>query len=122
MPYWPKRRGWSFAEQYLFEPLGIESASWMAFWGGWAEIGGVQSMRPRDMAKVGLLVLQNGNWNGEQIISKDWIQLSMQEHVTLEPEQQPSWEQGYGYLWWLGNVRIIGSHVKTVCALGDGSK
>ena len=90
----------------------------MAFWGGWAEVGGVQSRRPRDMAKVGLLVLQNGNWNGEQIISEDWIQLSTQEYVTLEWEQQPSWGQGYGYLWWLGDVRIIGSHVKTVCHWG----
>jgi len=108
----------SFGEQYLFEPLGIESVSWIPFWGGWPEIGGVQSMRPRDMAKIGLLVLQNGNWNGEQIISEDWIRLSTQEHLSLDPDQQPSWGEGYGYLWWLGDVRIIGSSVRSVCALG----
>jgi CubicO group peptidase (beta-lactamase class C family) len=108
----------SFAEQYLFEPLGIESVTWIPFWGGWAEIGGVQSMRPRDMARIALLVLQNGNWNGEQIISEDWIRRSTQEHVTLDPDQQPSWGRGYGYLWWLGDVRVIGSSVRSVCALG----
>jgi CubicO group peptidase (beta-lactamase class C family) len=108
----------SFGDQYLFEPLGIESVSWIPFLGGWPEIGGVQSMRPRDMAKIGLLVLQNGNWNGEQIISEDWIRLSTQEHVSLDPDQQPSWGEGYGYLWWLGDVRIIGSSVRSVCALG----
>ena len=106
-----------FAEQVLFEPLGIESARWMPFWGGWAEIGGVQSMRPRDMAKIGLLVLQNGKWNGEQIIPEDWIRLSTQEHVSLDPDQ-PSWGRGYGYLWWLGDVRVIGSGVRSVYALG----
>jgi CubicO group peptidase (beta-lactamase class C family) len=108
----------SFAEQYLFEPLGIESVSWIPFWGGWAEIGGVQFMRPRDMAKIGQLVLDNGSWNGEQIVSEDWIRLSTQEHSSLEPDQQPSWGQGYGYLWWLGDVRVIGSYVKSVSALG----
>ena len=75
-------------------------------------------MLPRDMAKIGLLVLQNGNWNGEQIISEDWIRLSTQEYSSLEPEQQPSWGRGYGYLWWLGDVRVIGSRVRSVCALG----
>mgnify|MGYP001817960322 CR=1 FL=1 len=108
----------NFAEQYLFEPLGIESATWIPFSGGWAEIGGVQSMRPRDLAKIGLLVLQNGNWNGEQIISEDWIRLSTQEHVSLDPGQQPSWGRGYGYLWRLGDVRVIGSGVRSVYALG----
>jgi len=107
-----------FAEQYLFEPLGITSAKWIPFWGGWAEIGGVQSMQPRDMAKIGLLVLQNGKWNGEQIISENWIQRSTQEYVSLEPDQQPSWGRDYGYLWWLGNIRVIGSSVRSVCALG----
>jgi CubicO group peptidase (beta-lactamase class C family) len=107
-----------FAEEYLFEPLGIESVTWIPFLGGWAEVCGIQSMLPRDMAKIGLLVLQNGNWNGEQIISEDWIRRSMQEYVTLEPDQQPSWGRGYGYLWWLGDIRIIGSSVKSVCALG----
>jgi CubicO group peptidase (beta-lactamase class C family) len=107
----------NLAEQYLFAPLSIESATWMPFMGGWAEIGGVQSMRPRDMAKIGLLVLQNGNWNGDQIVSEDWIRLSTQEHVSLDSDE-PSWGAGYGYLWRLGNVRIIGSSVRSVYALG----
>jgi CubicO group peptidase (beta-lactamase class C family) len=107
----------SFAKQYLWEPLGIQSVTWAPFWGGWAEIGGVSLMRPRDMAKIGLLVLQNGNWNGEQILSEDWIRLSTQEHVSLDPDQ-PSWGKGYGYLWRLGRVRVIGSSVESVYAMG----
>ena len=69
----------SFAERYLFEPLGIESATCIPYWGGWAEIGGFQVMRPRDMAKIGLLLLRNGIWNGEQIISEHSIRQSTQE-------------------------------------------
>jgi CubicO group peptidase (beta-lactamase class C family) len=107
----------SYAEQYLFEPLGIHSVTWIPYWGGWADVAGVMSMRPRDMAKIGLLVLQNGNWNGEQIVPEDWIRLSTQEHVSLDPDQ-PSWGRGYGYLWWMGDIRVIGSKVRSVCALG----
>ena len=107
----------SFAEQSLFGPLGIESVTWLPFLGGWAEIGGVQYMRPRDMAKIGLLVLQNGNWEGEQIIPEDWIRLSTQEHVSLDADT-PSWGKGYGYLWRVGNPRIVGSRVQSVYAMG----
>jgi CubicO group peptidase (beta-lactamase class C family) len=107
----------SFADQNLMEPLGVKSANWIPFVGSWSEVNGVFSMLPRDMAKIGLLVLQNGNWNGEQIISKDWIRLSTQTHVSLDPDQ-PSWGKGYGYLWWLGDVRIVGTPVQSICALG----
>ena len=108
----------SFAQQVLFEPLGIGSVTWIPFWGGWADIGGVQYMHPRDMAKIGQLVLQNGSWEGEQVVPEDWIRRSTQEHSTLETEVQPSWGRGYGYLWWLGDPRIVGSSVRSICALG----
>jgi CubicO group peptidase (beta-lactamase class C family) len=106
----------SFAREYLLQPLGIQTVTW-EHWGGWADIGGILLMRSRDMAKIGLLVLQNGNWNGEQIVPEDWIRLSTQEHVSLDPGQS-SWDKSYGYLWRLAEVRIFGSRVEAVYALG----
>jgi CubicO group peptidase (beta-lactamase class C family) len=39
-------------------------------------------MYPRDMAKIGLLVLNNGNWNGEQIVPEEWIIASTKPYVA----------------------------------------
>jgi CubicO group peptidase (beta-lactamase class C family) len=106
-----------YARENLFNPLDIKTATWISAAGGWTQTGAGMEMLPRDMAKIGLLVLQNGNWNGKQIISENWIQLSTQEHVSLEPDQ-PSWGRGYGYLWRLGDVRIIGTPVQSIYGIG----
>jgi CubicO group peptidase (beta-lactamase class C family) len=106
-----------FARENLFDPLGIKNPTWATVPGGWTQAGGYVNMLPRDMAKIGLLVLQKGNWNGEQIISEDWIRLSTQEHVSLDSDQ-PSWGRCYGYLWRLGDVRIFGTLVKSIYAIG----
>ena len=55
-------------------------------------------MQPADMAKFGYLYLRNGNWNGEQLISKQWIKESTKLQIKanwgpLLPE--------YGYMWWI---------------------
>jgi hypothetical protein len=50
-----------------------------------------------DLAKIGYLLLNEGSWNGKQIISKKWVQVSTKVHVTLDDGER------YGYLWWLPN-------------------
>jgi CubicO group peptidase (beta-lactamase class C family) len=109
-----------FADQYLFEPLGIDSVVWASVPGGWIDTGGSVEMRPRDMAKVGLMMLQSGNWHGEQIIPEDWVRQSTQEHVSLPRSQ--TWGNGYGYLWWLSDVPITGVAVHSFTALGAGGQ
>jgi CubicO group peptidase (beta-lactamase class C family) len=52
-------------------------------------------MLPRDMAKIGLLVLNDGRWNDNQIVSKEWLLQSTKPHVA-ESEYFD-----YGYQWWL---------------------
>jgi len=83
-----------FAEQYLFKPLGITNAKWDSDSkdipiGGW----GLQ-ITPRDMAKLGYLYLQNGEWEGQQIVSASWVQNATQQHVDT------GGDLGYGYQWW----------------------
>ena len=109
-----------FAEQYLLDPLGTERSTWMSLPGGYTDTAGSSEMRPCDMAKVGLLVLRNGNWNGEQIISEDWIRQSTQEQVSLEFNE--TWGNGYGYLWWLSDVQIGGTPVHSFAASGFGGQ
>jgi CubicO group peptidase (beta-lactamase class C family) len=58
----------------------------------------------RDMARLGYLLLRDGNWNGEQIISKKWIKEMLQVSTPREkmnPEIVKNGSYSYGYMWWL---------------------
>jgi hypothetical protein len=85
-----------YANRELFAPLGIPEVS-EADWGGDPQkttlAGYGLHLRPIDMAKLGLLFLQNGNWEGEQILPEQWVADSTTEHVKKEDGS------GYGYLW-----------------------
>ena len=59
-----------FAKKYLFNPLGINSFQWLKSPSGKAWIGGGAMMIPRDMAKIGSLMLEKGKWNGNTILSE----------------------------------------------------
>jgi CubicO group peptidase (beta-lactamase class C family) len=52
-------------------------------------------LRPEDMAKLGLLYLNNGDWEGESLISSTWVEEATSPHV--DTFTTPS---GYGYQWW----------------------
>ncbi|MFC1554845.1 serine hydrolase domain-containing protein [candidate division KSB1 bacterium] len=58
----------------------------------------------RDMARIGLLMLNKGNWNGQQVIPKDWAEKISSVITPLEemnPERTRNGKLGYGYLWWI---------------------
>lgn len=58
----------------------------------------------RDMAKIGQLMLQEGEWNGVQIIDKDWTKKIVSEVTPLEEMHPLNYRNGYfgyGYMWWL---------------------
>jgi CubicO group peptidase (beta-lactamase class C family) len=109
-----------YARKYLFDPLNIKSAIWMSVRGGVVDTSGSMEMRPRDMARLGQLVLQNGNWNGTQIIPEEWIRQSTQKHVSLDFNQ--TWGNNYGYLWWLSDVTIAGTQIHSIAASGAGGQ
>ncbi|MFC1726414.1 serine hydrolase domain-containing protein [candidate division KSB1 bacterium] len=80
-----------FAEEYLFGPLGIEHYQWEKHHDG-LTFGAVGLwLRPRDMAKIGQMMLQDGLWNGERILSAEWIAESVKLQTT---------HQTYGYYWY----------------------
>lgn len=55
-------------------------------------------MTALDLARFGLLFARNGMWQGQQLISADWIRRSTEKHTVLNPKHP---ERGYGYLWWI---------------------
>jgi CubicO group peptidase (beta-lactamase class C family) len=104
-----------FARETLFEPLGITRVEWNRYKGD-TDAGGGLRLRPRDMAKIGQLVLAGGRWNDRQIVSREWIETS------TAPKLKATDNQSYGYLWWLGRSLLNGREVRWVGALGRGGQ
>lgn len=96
----------------LFEPLGFFEVKWDESpygvnTGGWGLY-----LRTEDMAKLGQLFLQNGKWNGKQLLSESWIKAASSKQVSSVPGnyfitedkkkelENNDWFQGYGYQMW----------------------
>ena len=104
-----------FARTALFEPLGISDVEWIRVKGD-TDAGGGLRLRPRDMAKIGQLVLAGGHWNDRQIVSKAWIDASTSLKIKATDGMD------YGYLWWLGRSRRNEREVHWAGALGRGGQ
>jgi CubicO group peptidase (beta-lactamase class C family) len=104
-----------FAREALFEPLGITQIEWVRYKGD-TDAGGGLRLRPRDMAKIGQLVLAGGRWNDRQVVPRAWIETS------TAPKLKATDNQSYGYLWWLGRSRFNGREIQWVGALGRGGQ
>lgn len=83
-----------FAEQTLFEPLGITNVNWDTDAGGIPIGGWGLQLTSREMAKLGYLFLHGGQWDGQQIVSADWVKNATSQHTAA------TGGLGYGYQWW----------------------
>ena len=88
----------TFAELNLFGPLGINEYIWEQFRSGDYFTSGGLYLRPRDLSKIGSLFLNNGSWQGQQIISENWVTESHMEQVATTSSP---WAHAYGYQWWI---------------------
>lgn len=85
-----------FAEEYLFDPLNMTIGGWSVDAQG-IHIGGtLLYVTPRAMAKLGLLYLNNGTWDGQEIIPEDYVAQSIQPRVSAV-----LLASHYGYQWWI---------------------
>jgi CubicO group peptidase (beta-lactamase class C family) len=93
----------AYAIDKLFTPLGISSTNIMWPWDShgrnWGH-GGAE-MVPRDMLKFGYLYLNNGTWDGEQVVPGEWVQQSAATQVTFNDYS------GYSYQWWTNPTEIV---------------
>jgi CubicO group peptidase (beta-lactamase class C family) len=87
--------------------------SWLKYPSGVVQTGGGLSLRPRDMAKIGCLILQGGRWRGKQIVSEQWLEESLKQHAP---------DAAYGYQWWLGQLQTGEHKVATGVAQGRGGQ
>ena len=81
----------AFARQSLFDPIGAVIGGWSQDPRGYYYGGSEICMTPRDMAKFGYLYLNNGEWNGKQIVPAAWVRASTRQTNSAH----------YAFLWWL---------------------
>jgi CubicO group peptidase (beta-lactamase class C family) len=91
----------SFAQQHLFDPLDIQGVEWPAspqgITIGWGEL----RMQPHDLTKIGHLYLNQGQWNGKQVVPADWVRTSTRKHMSA------TLQDGYGYHWWVADDGVF---------------
>jgi CubicO group peptidase (beta-lactamase class C family) len=104
-------------QETLFDPLGIHDVAWARYPSNNEPLAasGLR-MRPRDLAKLGQLVLNHGMWDGKQIVSAAWIDAS------ITPQIQASQLYFYGYQWWLGRSLVNRQQVDWAVGYGLGGQ
>jgi len=105
-----------FVNQNIFQPLGITTFEWVKRKDGIPIAASGLRMRSRDLLKFGLLYLNNGNYNGVQIIPE----LSAMEAQNLQFQAEPDY--GYGFQIWIATDVINGEPVTSVEANGNGGQ
>ena len=85
----------------LFDPLGIGSVGWHTFGPGREQGFSGLHARTEDIAKLGLLYLQQGRWEGAQLIPPEWVAEATSKQVSNAGDIGPDWGQGYGFQFWM---------------------
>ena len=89
-----------YLQRHLFEPLGIERATWAVCPRGINTGFTGLSLTTEGIARFGQLYLQRGVWQGQRLLSEAWINEATQRQVSNGDNPNVDEEQGYGYLFW----------------------
>lgn len=89
------------AADYLFGPLGVQGVQWERLADGSVNGGSGVDLRPRDLAKLGALWLQDGDPGDGRILPSGWVRAGTSSRFALWEGGAPLSQQGYGYLWWI---------------------
>jgi CubicO group peptidase (beta-lactamase class C family) len=93
----------SYAQEYLFSPMGARIGSWLQGWEGYYIGFADLEITARDMAKFGQLYLDGGQYEGKQIVPADWVRDSLQTYTedAWYYRVGRNWkDSAYGYQWW----------------------
>ena len=106
--------------QHLFDPIGIDEYFWKTTPDRETDSMGGLYLSPHDLARIGLLVLRDGMWAGQRVVSEDWLRLSTSSHVADTSPNDNNDNTGYAFQWWLpsGNT----GDPRAVSAVGFGGQ
>ena len=114
----------AYIEKHLFTPLGITAYKWVKMRSGHPSAASGLRLRARDMGKVGLLLVNNGEWNGKRILAATLVADAMAEHIRFEHPQgrKKGVVEGYGYQMWRPTFPVEGSRFTLVAFAGNGGQ
>ncbi len=96
------RTAFDLAKEWIFAKIGIEPEKWLTCPNGISQGGTGLFVKPTDMARLGLLISNEGCWNGEQIIPAEYIRQAREKQIdnSITGNPNPNWTAGYGYQMW----------------------
>lgn len=108
----------------IFAPLGITNWQWATDAKGRPLAHAGLRLKPRDMLKIGRLLLQKGRWQGKQIVSRAWIEQATRPQIETGSVffSGHGEKLGYGYQWWTGSSPYRGGTVAWSAAIGNGGQ
>lgn len=104
----------TYADNHLFQPLGISHYKWQFTPQRVASTAGGLQLRSLDYAKFGQLYKNQGSWKGIQILTPDWVEKSLSKQMTLSEGEY------YGYLFWNKTYSIGGKNYEAYYSSGNG--
>lgn len=116
-----------FIKKELFDKLGITNYDWRTDHSGLPVADSNSSMTSRNMIILGSLVMNKGNWQGEQLLPEAFISKATSRTVRLKEEQTQNFysgdklsNSGYGYFWWQTDMKVGDKNYSTKSAQGGG--
>lgn len=129
-------------QRRIADPIGMNRAHWD--WGDWGKVDGVvvnggsgnksgpMKISAREAARLGLLFLNRGKWNGKQLISEHWVEEATQMQVPATvphgfAERANSGPGEYGFNWWINGIKpdgkrkFPGAPPRTYCGAGHNN-
>ncbi len=103
-----------YADKKLFQPLGITKYKWQFTPQKVVNTAGSLRMRSLDLAKYGQLYLNNGTWQGKQVISPEWVSKSLSKQIQIADNEY------YGFLFWNKGFLIQDTIYEAYYASGNG--
>jgi CubicO group peptidase (beta-lactamase class C family) len=113
-----------YADSVLFSPLGIHDWEWFALGNARPAAWVGLKLTARDVAKLGQVYLDGGQWHGRRIVSADWIDAALSPGIDRPAPGAPSYVSftGYGFQWWYDVHEWNGRSIQVHSAIGSGGQ
>ena len=105
-------------QENIYLNRSISRIRWQKDSTGFCHAGGGLFLKPMDMMKIGILVMNNGKWDNQQIISENWIRKATSSYLPTSFDIST-----YGYFWWIREMKTAGvKTTRVISAEGAGGQ